>query len=128
MAVTRCPLEVRIVAEECIGCAACVPECAVNAIELQDVVAAVNAEECIGCEDCIMVCPVEAIVPVGSEAGAGSAAGEPARPRPVAEPPPPAGPQPCAGDCDHEEEPFQLLGWRPGRGDLRRRLRKRLGR
>lgn len=123
-------MEVRIVADDCIGCAACVPECSVQAIELQDVVAAVNGELCIGCEDCIRVCPVDAIVPLGSEADR-DAGREQAR---TSEPPPPAQPcmddgqRPCACSGEGREERFKLSRWRPGQGDLRRRLKRRLGR
>jgi len=130
---------VRIDTEECIGCGACVPTCPEEAITVgdEDVVAHLAEERCEGCLDCIEICPVDAIAELGED-------GEPvAKAQPTASAPPPhthSAPadeaprwqsgasfetrdsEPCCGG----DEPFSLLSWRPGRGQLRRRLRARL--
>ena len=46
--------------EECVGCGACVEECPVECISLNDV-AKVDEDECIECGACVEVCPVECI-------------------------------------------------------------------
>ncbi|WP_292486757.1 4Fe-4S binding protein [Methanohalobium sp.] len=48
--------------EICTGCEACVDECPVDAISMNDDgIAVVDEEECTDCEACIDICPVEAI-------------------------------------------------------------------
>lgn len=52
---------VKISAEECVGCEACVPVCPVEAISMQDGVAVIDQDACTQCEICVPTCPVEAI-------------------------------------------------------------------
>lgn len=48
--------------EICTGCEACVDECPVDAISMNDDgIAVVDEEECTDCEACVDICPVEAI-------------------------------------------------------------------
>ena len=54
----------RIVEEDCIGCAKCLPHCPVDAIvgargQLHMIV----SERCTGCDLCVQPCPVDCIVP-----------------------------------------------------------------
>lgn len=53
-------MAVQIKAELCVGCGACVPECPVGAITLEDGKAVVS-DACIECQACIDACPVDAI-------------------------------------------------------------------
>ncbi|MBW2701539.1 MAG: 4Fe-4S binding protein [Deltaproteobacteria bacterium] len=53
---------VKIESEKCTGCALCIEDCPMAAIELKDGKAVVIAEMCRGCEACVMSCPQEAIV------------------------------------------------------------------
>ena len=47
--------------EKCIGCGACVADCPVEAITINDEgKAVINPEKCIGCGTCSAVCPVGA--------------------------------------------------------------------
>jgi len=46
--------------DECIGCGICVERCQVNAISLEEGVAAVDRERCIGCGLCVTGCPSNA--------------------------------------------------------------------
>lgn len=129
-------MSIQIDVEECIGCGACVPTCEHDAITLDDAdaIAVVDDENCTDCGDCIELCPVDAILEEGAEP----------KPRRVATPaPPPEAPRPrpasdhasrggarpeardsCGCSCDEE---FSLLRWRPGKGQLRRKLRSKLG-
>ncbi len=137
-------MEVSIIAEECIGCGACVTVCSAGAITFDDdeMKALVDRDACVGCEDCIPLCAVDAIVPDAVEGD--EQAARPAATRPAPTPAPseprngtpapthtlPGGPSLPEGGGD--EERFELGNWRPGRGTLRRalgrRLRRRLGR
>ena len=50
-------------AEDCIGCAKCLPVCPTDAIVgAAKFLHAVLEEDCIGCERCVPVCPVDCIV------------------------------------------------------------------
>lgn len=46
---------------ECINCAACEPECPVDAISEQGDVRVIDPEACTSCGACAEVCPVDAI-------------------------------------------------------------------
>ncbi len=48
--------------KKCSGCQACVGECPVGCIDIEDGVAKITAEKCIGCGKCVMVCPSDAIL------------------------------------------------------------------
>ena len=151
------PVEVRIIADECIGCGACATVCSAGAITFDDdeMKASVDRDECVGCEDCIPLCAVDAIVP--EEVGDGTVdrvarpastppARESTRPRPEHTSEPhngtPVTPEtfagrgairgeggdaPAGGWQASDDEHFRLREWRPGRGSLRRALRRRLG-
>ncbi len=47
--------------EECIGCEICLDRCQMEAISMQDDVAAVDTDRCIGCGLCIPTCSADAI-------------------------------------------------------------------
>lgn len=47
--------------EKCAGCGACVGECPVNAITIEEDKAKINESECIECGACVGACPCEAI-------------------------------------------------------------------
>jgi ferredoxin len=60
-----------IIAEDCIGCAACEPDCPTSSISPNDdSVYVIDAATCVECEGhhdsplCVSVCPVECIVKV----------------------------------------------------------------
>lgn len=46
---------------KCVGCAACVPACPVEIIEMQAGKAVIDPDECIGCEACIEACDYGAV-------------------------------------------------------------------
>ncbi len=50
-----------VINDECTNCAACEPECPVEAISEQGEKRVINADECIDCGACEPVCPVDAI-------------------------------------------------------------------
>ena len=56
------------ITDECISCAACEPECPVEAIYEGDEIYEIDASKCVECEghhdspQCVEVCPVECIV------------------------------------------------------------------
>lgn len=52
----------KIIADECIDCGACEPECSENAIFEADGHMEINPDLCIECGSCSDVCPVSAIV------------------------------------------------------------------
>jgi ferredoxin len=137
-------VEVSIIAEECIGCGACVPLCSAGAITFDDdeMKAVVDRDACVACEDCIPICAVEAIVADAVEGGEQVAQPAPARPTPTAARPRngtpipeytlPGGPGLPGDGPSPDDEQFELGSWRPGSGKLRRafgrRLKRRLGR
>jgi Fe-S-cluster-containing hydrogenase component 2 len=47
--------------EKCTGCETCVASCPLEAIAMQDAVAAVDQDTCGDCGACVDVCPSEAI-------------------------------------------------------------------
>lgn len=55
-----------IIAENCVGCSACVDNCAHSALSLVDGVATICYDNCVGCGQCVAMCPNGAAVP-GSE-------------------------------------------------------------
>jgi heterodisulfide reductase subunit A-like polyferredoxin len=46
---------------ECTGCETCLERCQMEAIEVDDGVAAIDLIRCIGCGLCVTTCPVDAI-------------------------------------------------------------------
>ncbi len=55
------PMIVKVIADDCVGCETCVPECPVGAIVMKDDKAVIDQAKCTKCKKCIEVCPVEAI-------------------------------------------------------------------
>ncbi|NLG13905.1 MAG: 4Fe-4S binding protein [Lentisphaerae bacterium] len=47
--------------EKCVGCGACVDECPVEAIKIDDDKAVINEDDCVSCGACVDACPCEAI-------------------------------------------------------------------
>jgi len=100
-----------------------------------EIVAQLDAERCEDCLDCIEICPVEAILEEGAErperrpaaaAPRTQAADDPSdTPRWQMGTPDPHGPG-SSPDGGCQGEPFSLSSWRPGKGELRRRIRSRL--
>ncbi len=54
-------MAVKIDAEKCIGCSACIDTCPVTALKMENEKAVVDEETCIDCGACIPSCPTEAI-------------------------------------------------------------------
>ncbi len=54
-------MAVKIDKETCIGCAACIDSCPVEALAMEEDIAVVDEEKCIDCGACIDSCPVGAI-------------------------------------------------------------------
>ena len=54
----------KIIADECIACEACVPYCPVGALTMKDDVAVIDQDECVDCGVCLKSgsCPVDCIV------------------------------------------------------------------
>ena len=56
------------ITDECINCAACEPECPIEAISEGDEIYVIDSDLCIECEghfdepQCVLVCPTDAIV------------------------------------------------------------------
>ena len=50
------------ITDDCVGCGACIDECAVKAIEETNGKCTIDQEKCTQCGACQEVCPVEAIV------------------------------------------------------------------
>ncbi len=51
-----------LITGECISCAACVPECADEAIYEKEEIYAIDPRKCSDCGVCAEVCPVDACV------------------------------------------------------------------
>ncbi len=51
------------IAEGCISCGACEPECPVDAISEGDGKYEIDPDTCIDCAACVEVCPVDVISP-----------------------------------------------------------------
>jgi len=47
--------------DECMGCGDCIERCPMEALTIEDDIAASNADRCIGCGLCISVCPTAAL-------------------------------------------------------------------
>jgi Fe-S-cluster-containing hydrogenase component 2 len=52
---------VKIDAEKCTGCGACVQVCSVDAITMENDRAVVDGQKCIDCGVCVPECPVNAL-------------------------------------------------------------------
>ena len=57
--------ELAFYAQNCIGCGACVEECPVGALDLQNGKLGINRTACKGCMRCAEVCCAEALVQIG---------------------------------------------------------------
>lgn len=55
-------------ASVCVGCGACMRNCAHGAIAITGRKAAINHDKCVGCGRCIGACPVDAVCPASDEA------------------------------------------------------------
>ena len=51
------------IADTCISCGACEPECPTEAISAGDTQYNIEADKCIDCGACVPECPVAAILP-----------------------------------------------------------------
>lgn len=54
--------------ELCVGCCACVKQCAHGAVTVGDKKAFINQDKCVGCGRCIGVCPMDAVAADNDEA------------------------------------------------------------
>ena len=52
-----------VIADDCISCGSCEPECPVEAISEGEEKYNIDADECIDCGACVDVCPVDVISP-----------------------------------------------------------------
>lgn len=52
---------VKVIAEDCVGCETCVPECPSEAISMSGEKAVIDQAKCTQCKTCIEACPTEAI-------------------------------------------------------------------
>ncbi|MFW6308695.1 MAG: DUF362 domain-containing protein [bacterium] len=52
-----------VIADGCISCGACAPECPVDAISEGDGKYEIDPDVCIDCGACVEVCPVDVISP-----------------------------------------------------------------
>ncbi|ATW27366.1 indolepyruvate ferredoxin oxidoreductase subunit alpha [Candidatus Formimonas warabiya] len=52
---------VNINTDKCTGCGACVENCPVEYLALEEGKATIVGDECQGCESCVAVCPSEAV-------------------------------------------------------------------
>ena len=52
---------VKVIADDCVGCEQCVPECKEKAISMKDDKAVIDQAKCTQCKTCVETCPVEAI-------------------------------------------------------------------
>ncbi len=60
----------KVSAELCVGCGACVPTCPFGALSMGDAIVDCNGDLCTGCGACIPVCPVNALsLPEKTSAG-----------------------------------------------------------
>ncbi len=53
-------MAVNVNVEKCVGCAACVDACPVQAISMKDNKAVIS-DACVDCGACLNACPVEAL-------------------------------------------------------------------
>ncbi|MEY8001254.1 FAD-binding protein [Clostridium sp. Mt-5] len=58
-----------IIGDSCIGCQSCIPNCPVEALEMNDEdKLTVNGERCVDCGKCVSICPVSALsTPAGKK-------------------------------------------------------------
>ncbi len=116
--------------DSCIVCGACIDTCPTNALSLAEGAEPrleVDEPLCAECSACIPACPVEALSFGSDDVGprhekqAIPDIHKPPTPRHESPPRPATRPDPL----DEQDEAFNLSGWRPGKGKLRRALRKR---
>ena len=133
----------------CMKCGVCVTSCPHEALSLAQeggrIIIAVDEERCIDCGICAEQCPVQVMhLPEG--AGASQDAGRPAAPargfsgpevspgghRAHAEPEAQDGPSPLptdvGSDSEADDDEWDIRHWRPGKGQLRGKIRERLRR
>lgn len=60
--IAKSNFKAEIIDDECIGCAACLDRCQVDALSMPDQLVLVDERRCIGCGLCVSVCPTSAIV------------------------------------------------------------------
>ncbi len=54
-------MAIKVNADTCVGCAACIGTCPVEVLEMKDSKAVYKGEGCIECGACVSACPVEAL-------------------------------------------------------------------
>jgi Fe-S-cluster-containing hydrogenase component 2 len=52
---------IKVIADDCVGCETCVPECPAEAIAMVGDKAVIDQAKCTNCKTCIEACPVDAI-------------------------------------------------------------------
>jgi len=52
---------VKINADDCVGCGACIDVCPSEALKLKEDIAVCDADKCVDCGACIDECPQEAM-------------------------------------------------------------------
>lgn len=54
-------MAIKIDAEKCVGCAACIGTCPVEVLEMKDDKAIYKGDGCIDCGACVSACPADAM-------------------------------------------------------------------
>ena len=54
-------MAIKVNADTCVGCAACIGTCPVEVLEMKDGKAVYKGDGCIECGACVSACPVEAL-------------------------------------------------------------------
>lgn len=117
-------MAVTIDSSQCVGCGACVMECVHEALTLEQegvqILVKVAVERCTDCGACVAQCPLQIIhLPDQSSLQAAPS---------TVDRPPLDSTGSDAEEPASEHDSLTLRGWRPGQGQVRRRLRRRLRR